>query len=137
MKAIIKSKNIELSEAIKTLIEEKTLKLGKPIKTLEEKGLDNVFIEVSKETRHHKKGDLFKAQFKIHLPGKTIYADSVTENLTVSIGDAKEKIEAEIKKYKLKKISLARKRERELKKELKISPQAKKQEKGILPEEEL
>lgn len=116
MKIIIKTKNIELTDAIEEFINDKIGSLNKFIKILQEekvergKPLGEFFVEIEKETMHHRKGPFFKAEVKLHLPGKTIVAESENEDLKSSIVEIKDKMQQELKKYKLKNIGLKRKR---------------------------
>ena len=76
MKIIIKTKNIDLTQALKNYIEEKINSLEKFAKDLfGEKYFDNFFgkrkprieawVEIGKETLHHKKGPFFWAECQI------------------------------------------------------------------------
>jgi len=114
MKIIIKTKNIELTEMIEEYINEKIGSLARFIKILQEekvekgKPLGEVFVEIEKETMHHKKGPFFKAKVLINLPRKTIVAEAESEDLSSAIVEVKDEMQQEIKKYKLKKIDLER-----------------------------
>lgn len=108
MKTTIKSKNLEITEEIKEYIEKKTGALEKFItipEGEERKTLKEVIVEVGK-VAGQEKGPVFRAEMQMHLPGKTLYAESTTENLYMSINETKEELEREIKKYKGKKDSL-------------------------------
>lgn len=98
-----KAKNLELTEYWEKVVDEKVGKLEKFAKTLAKDSFE-VFVELSKETNHHKKGDLFVAQASIHLPGKSLVAKARGEDLLKAIGDMKDEMEIEIKKHKTKMI---------------------------------
>lgn len=119
MKINLKATNIELEKNAITYIDEKIKGLAKFLEILKEEGAEKktiaeVWVEVGKETRHHKKGPFFFAEAQLHLPGKSIRARAITDNLKKSVNKVKDELEIEIKKYKLKPADLAKKRKREL-----------------------
>ncbi len=109
MNIIIKTKNFELTGYWEKIINEKVGKLEKFAKTLKKDSME-VFVEVEKETNHHRKGDLFIANIQVPLPGKMLMAISHGEDLNKAIIEAKDELEIEIKKYKLKTIELPRRK---------------------------
>jgi ribosomal subunit interface protein len=123
MKIIIKTKNLELSPSLESYINEKIGSFEKFIKTLqkEEEGktLSEIFVEVEKETRHHRHGEVFVAKAQIMLPGKSLVAEAKGEDLFLAIVEVKDELQQEIKKYKLKKIDLGREGGRKAKDQLK------------------
>ena len=82
MKIIIKSKNFELTAQLESFINKKIGGLTKFLKAFEGhslpvaggRSLFDTFVEVERETMHHRKGDIFKAEAKIYLPGKSLFA---------------------------------------------------------------
>lgn len=138
MKITINATSIELTKDLESFINEKVKLLDKFLdikKGEKRKTLDEVSVEIKKISDHHEKGKVFKAELQIHLPGKTLYAESTTSNLKLSISEAKEELQREIKRYKLKKISVRRRREREVKKETNLAPQARTYRKGRIRDE--
>lgn len=125
MKIITKAKNLELTAAIEKFIDEKISSLKKFINILKRedelgKTLAEVFVEVEKETEHHKKGQIFSCQLEVKLPGKSLVAKSDSDDLYKAIINAKKELEEEIKKYKVKKIDRNRRQQRKSKKELEV-----------------
>ena len=131
MKIIITTKNLELTESIKNFIEEKIGSLKKFITVLNEgaqkkglpasrqgKTLAEAFVEIKKETKHHRKGDVFKAKTEILLPGKKVVAESTGDDLLLAIVEVKDELQQEIKKYKTKAIDFERGKQRKAKKEI-------------------
>lgn len=112
MKIIIRTKNLELTAALKNFIEEKIGSLKKFIEVLKreeaKKTLAEVFFEIEKESKHHNKGQVFRSEARILLPGKKIMAQSAGDDLFLTIVEIKDKLQQEIKKYKSKKIDLSR-----------------------------
>ncbi len=131
MKVIIKTKNIQSDQAIEDFISRKTSGLEKFIEVCHRKDeweeirpSCELFIEIEKETRHHKKGPYFKAAAWVHLPGKTLRAEARSEDLKAAIIEVREEMEQEMKKYKLRKIDLERRGARTIKKRFHLSPDA-------------
>lgn len=123
MKIIIKTKNIEPTESLSDFINEKFISLKKFTDILKReegmcKTLAEVFVEVEKETKHHNKGKVFKAEAEILFPGRKIMAQATGDDLLLTIVEVKDKLQQEIKKYKEKKIALHDKGARKAKKEI-------------------
>ncbi len=121
MRIIIKTKNIEPTEALNNFIEEKFYVLKKFINILKReneigKTLAEVFVELEKETKHHRKGQIFGAKVEVILPGRKLMAQAVGEDLNRTVVKAREELKREINKYKEKMISLGRRRVRQSKK---------------------
>lgn len=113
MKIIIRAKNIKITKELQKFIESRIEGLKRFIKILQKddssisKGgtLAEVFVDIEKETRHHKKGKIFKAEAKMFLPHKKIVAKAEKESVEKAIVRLKDELQQEIKKYKLKNIS--------------------------------
>ncbi len=108
----IKAKNIELTPSIREYAEKKVQALEKHI----EKDADtNIFIEVGKTTKHHKGGDIFRAEIKIMGGGLNQYAVSEKEDLYAAIDIAKDEIIHEIEHEKGKNMKLFRRQQKAMK----------------------
>lgn len=121
MSIIIKTKKIELTADLQEFIEEKIGGLKRFTKILQKKdsfkkGNDSrdFFVEIERTTKHHKKGDIFRAEARVHLPGKTLVAISETDDLKRAIVEVKDELQQEIKKYKLKGTELAIRKQRKI-----------------------
>ncbi|MBI1866445.1 MAG: HPF/RaiA family ribosome-associated protein [Candidatus Staskawiczbacteria bacterium] len=121
MKIIIKTKNLELTENIQKFVEVKIGGLKRFAQVLQgkdgfKKGKDSrdFFVEIGKETNHHKKGNIFRAEARVHLPGKTLVAISEKNDLKQAIVQVKNELQQEIKKYKLKKTELMIRKQRKV-----------------------
>jgi len=108
MKIIIKTKNLELTEGIQNFVEKKIGSIKKFIDILKEdtpekgKTLAEVFVELEKETKHHKKGKIFLAKTQVILPGKSLMVWSRADDLFKAIVGAKDELKIEVEKYKFK-----------------------------------
>jgi putative sigma-54 modulation protein len=98
MEITIKTKNLELTEAIENYVNEKIGSLEKFINV----SPSEISVEIEKETNHHRKGPFFKAEAKIDLPGKTLISVSQKDDLLQAIVEVKDELQQEIKKYKAK-----------------------------------
>ena len=120
MNIIIKTKNLELTKLLRDVVNNKIGGLKKFIKKFK-KGQDilfDTFVEVERESRHHKKGDIFKTEVKIVLLGKNLFAKAHGEDLIKTITNVKKELEKEIKRYKTKIVELPRRKYRKFKKEI-------------------
>jgi ribosomal subunit interface protein len=113
---IIKTKNLELNDRLNSMIKSKIGGLEKFIKVLKE-DFKEVFVEIEKETKHHNKGDIFKAEAIIHLPRKKLVARSKKDDLIKAIMDVQKELELEIRKYKTKLIETPRRQAKKSRKE--------------------
>lgn len=104
MKITIKAKNFELTQGIEEFVGKKISSLEKFIGAFQEE----IFVELEKETKHHKKGDIFLAKIQLAFPGKTLVALSRSDALVKAISKANDEIKLEIEKYKMKKIERIR-----------------------------
>ena len=124
MKIIINTKNLDLTEARKSFTEEKFLGLKKYIDILKGedagKTLAEVFIDLEKETQHHKKGKIFVARAQVRLPGRILTITSREDDLYKAVVLAKDEMKLEIEKYKFKKIDKTRRQQRKAKDQLEI-----------------
>lgn len=115
MKINIKTKNLSLTPSLEEYINEKIGSLEKFITIAE------IFVEVEKETKHHRHGEVFNAEVQILLPGKSLLAKATGEDLLMAIVEVKDQMQQEIKKYKTKKIDAKKTGGRKAKEKLKNS----------------
>lgn len=106
MKINIKATNIGLSDSVREYAEKKIEALEKFLSS-ENEILAN--IEIGKSNKHHKTGDIFKAEVHLKSNGKEFYSVSEKEDLYAAIDDVKEEIMREITSKKKKTISMIRK----------------------------
>jgi len=98
MQLDIKTKDIELTDAIRAAIEERMAKLDTLLERFGE-AVDTE-VEVGKTTAHHAKGPFFRAEVHVRLPGKLVYADAEGEDLYIAVREARDKAERQIVDYK-------------------------------------
>ena len=141
MKIIIKTKHIELSEALRDWINKKLEPLAKFEKIFQEGYHDHFFgkgkprvelwLEVGKTTRHHRKGPFFFAEAQMRFPKKSIRSEAFSKNLRQAITEVKDELQREIKEYREKIRARYKRGAREFKREIKVAEGAKaKRKKG-------
>jgi len=98
MQIDIKATNLELTDAIRSHVENKmndlnaiTARFGEVVRAE---------VEVGKTSRHHQKGDIFRAEVHVRLPGKLIYVEAAHDDLYVAINDAQKEAQRQILAYK-------------------------------------
>jgi putative sigma-54 modulation protein len=100
MKINIKATGLDLTPSIVRYIEEKISSVEKFLVKFGKKSEIEVFFEIARTTKHHRKGEVFRAEANMELPGKVLRADHEDWDVRVAIDKVKDKLQAEIKKYK-------------------------------------
>lgn len=103
MKINIKATNLDLTSALKEYIEEKIGALAKFVKRWDLEGVVEIWLEVGRTTKHHNKGDVFRAEADVRLPGKILRAEEADSDVRVAVDRVRDKLKKEIEKYKAKK----------------------------------
>ena len=112
----IKATNMELTGAITDYVNKRLFGIEKFVKEGEE---IIAYVEVGKTTNHHKRGDIFRAEFNIEISGAKFYTFSEKEDLYNAIEEAKEEIFRQIKNKKDRKQTLFKRGATSLKKMVK------------------
>ena len=115
----IKTKNIELSSAIRSYVEEK---IGSVKKHIHDLNGDAVLadVEVGKTTDHHNKGELFRAEVNLEVGGKLYRAEATVDDLYAAIDDVKDELIREVRTSSERKETLFRRGGRAIKNFLKF-----------------
>lgn len=131
MKINIKATNLDLTPAIKQYIEEK---IGGLEKLLSSKSTDwepsvgrptvEAFVEISRTTKHHHKGPVFRAEINVPMPGqgKVLRAEAEQWDIRVAIDQIKDEIQIELKKYNKSHAAKFKRGSRMIKNLLRFSP---------------
>lgn len=109
---------MEITDAIRDYAEKK---LGELDKYIPEGTLSEIQVELQKTTDHHRKGDLFKVEANVILPGKKIRGESKEEDLYAAIDLLKDELKRDLRKYKDRQHDLQIRGGRSLKKRLSLS----------------
>jgi ribosomal subunit interface protein len=102
MRLNIKAIGFSITPSIKNYAESRILSLDKFIKRFEKGGKIMVLIELIRTTYHHRKGIVYKAVADIRLPKKVLEASAEDIDLRAAVDSMKNKLKAEIEKYKSK-----------------------------------
>jgi len=115
MKINIKATNIELNDSLRFWVQEKIGELEKFLGVFGPEDLivgekENIefWVEIGKTTKHHLKGDVFRAEVQLYLPRKSLRVVTTNSDLRTAINEAKDELQREIKKYKEKRLGKAR-----------------------------
>ncbi|MBM3281573.1 MAG: ribosome-associated translation inhibitor RaiA [Candidatus Harrisonbacteria bacterium] len=100
MKIIVRATNIELTEPLKEYINMRIEPLSKFLGKMDLEGAVEAQVEVGRMTHHHHKGDVFRAEVNLHLPKKSLRAESETYDARVAIDNVRDTLAREIKEYK-------------------------------------
>lgn len=100
MKITIKATRLDLTPSIKTYIQTKIGSLDKFLKSLEMRGDVEVWLEIGRTTAHHHKGNVFRAEADVRLPGRILRADYEDKNIRTAIDKIRNTLHSEIEKYK-------------------------------------
>lgn len=105
----IKSTKIELTPSLKKYIETKVLSLEKILSRLEKNDGVEVVVEVGRTTKHHKTGNVYRAEININFQNNVLRAEHIGDDLHAAIDFAKDKIKLIITEFKDKFIERTRK----------------------------
>lgn len=89
----LKGTNMELTPAIKEYAEQKLMSLQKLTEKYEP---CDVAVELGMTSKHHQKGDIFFAEFHMVIPGASLQARTVKDDLYAAIDLAKDELKRQI-----------------------------------------
>lgn len=89
--------NMELTEAIHSFVREKLSSLEK---MCESYSPCDVSVEVGKTTNGQQKGDIWRAELRMSIPGKTFHVERTTDDLYAAIDLAKDALKQQLSDYK-------------------------------------
>ncbi len=94
----IKGTNIELTDAIKDAVESELATLDALCERWGE--AVSADVEVGKTSEHHHKGEIFRAEVNLQIPGKLLRAEDENEDLYVAIKNVADTLQRELVKEK-------------------------------------
>lgn len=98
MRTDIKATLIELTDAIREFVQKKMDALDAPAARFG--SAVRAKVEVGKTTKHHKNGDVFRAEVRLDLPGLKVYAEEIGDDLYVVMNDAYKEARRQMISYK-------------------------------------
>jgi putative sigma-54 modulation protein len=108
----IKATGIELTEAIRNYAEKKISSVEKYISNAESVATQ---VEVGKTTKHHKSGEVFRAEVRMNGGGLNIYASKESEDLYAAIDLVEDEVSRKIISTKGRHIRMLRQGQRAVK----------------------
>jgi len=123
MKLKIRTKNLNLEPDLKNYVNEK---IGETLEKLliKEKSPVEAGVELIRVTRHHQKGLVFRTEVNLVLHGHKIIAEAGAFSIKEAIDQVKDELEIEIKRHWGRERDLTIRKDRFLKKLLRLSPLA-------------
>ncbi len=109
----IKATNTSLTSAIEDYVGKKVAMLQKVIS--QEDTSASIYVEIGKTTEHHKSGDVFFAEFNLHIAGKNFYARREAGDIYSAIDIVKDDLVDSIIAHKGKRETLFRRGSQSLK----------------------
>ncbi|MBI3671784.1 ribosome-associated translation inhibitor RaiA [Candidatus Azambacteria bacterium] len=129
MRIDIKATNLELTPSISAYINEKVGSLEKFINVSEdfksgESAPVEAFVEIARTTKHHKHGDVYRAEINLKIKGELLRAEHSDWDMRVALDAAKDLMERQLTEGKSKKQTVDKKGARLMKRLMSISPMA-------------
>jgi len=129
MEIKIRTKNMELTGHLKKYVKDKLTKVEKFLPNLlakqekdekkvgeDAKARVNLEIEMEKITRGQNKGDVYRVEAQMFLPGTSLRAEDVSTSPKEAVSEVRYELQRQVKEYKDKQSTLQRKGEIKAKK---------------------
>lgn len=110
MKINIKTIQLDLTPSLQAYAEKKLSPLSKFVKRFDEDGEAEVRLEISRLTKHHKKGEVFSASADLRLPKRILRAESTTSDIYAAVDKVRNELTLEIQKYKTQFLEIKKKK---------------------------
>lgn len=102
MQISLKGTNIQILESTREYVDRKLVRTAE--KFFKDGGdSTSLAIEVERTTKHHKKGDIFRAEANLRMGKISLRAESTADTLNNAIDEVEYELTREIKKFKEKK----------------------------------
>ena len=98
MRIFIKATGLELTEPLKTYIEEKIGGLGRLLGHFEANTI-KVQFEVARSSRHHRRGEVYRAEANMELPQDILRAEGNDTDVRAVVDAVKDKLKREVEAY--------------------------------------
>ncbi len=121
MKITIEGIKLDVTPALTLYIEKKLQPLGGLIGKLEEKGESDIFLEISRTTKHHQKGLVFRAEANLRFGKRLLRAEANGENARSAIDAMKDELRREIVHFKERVVTKARRGDLQVQKGVRLS----------------
>ncbi|MBI4085184.1 MAG: ribosome-associated translation inhibitor RaiA [Candidatus Liptonbacteria bacterium] len=130
MKITMEGVGVDITPSLKSFVKSKLESVAKLMSRFEKKGESEIIVEISKPTKHHHKGEIFRAEGNLKA-GKILFrAEADGESARNAIDILKDELKREIVSFKEKIATLSRRSERSAKKSLRLSEAARFRKRG-------
>lgn len=102
----IKTKNLTLTLGLQETLEKRLNTLARLMPKRDTAVL--LEAELSKTTKHHQSGKVFRAEFNLSIEGEMLRAEAIEETIENAIDHAKNELKGELEKFNSKAKTLAR-----------------------------
>lgn len=129
MQITIKTIDMTLTPSMATYVQKKLANIEQRVRRYEKGGekanLGKVHdpvlarVELIHSTRHHRKGEVFRAQITIHIPRQgSLHAEADAEDLHVAVDRVRDELLGELRSLKERQMAMIKKGGRELKRRI-------------------
>lgn len=125
MRVNIRQKDIEITDSLREYLDMKIVRpVERLIKRAEPEDAVILDIEVARTTRHHHKGEVFRASVTLSLAGKTIRASAEDTDIHAACDALEDELKREITHHKTSSFSVLKRLGRRTKQLIRINPAA-------------
>ena len=96
MKLQLKATNLELTESISTHVRERMASLERMVRRWGDEA--EAYVEVGRTTRHHRHGDVYRAETNLRFPGGRVYVTREAADLHSAIDAMRDEVLQELSK---------------------------------------
>lgn len=100
----LKFTNLESTESLKAYAESKFMVIEKMLKSIDPTNAAILDIELAHTTKHHQKGNIYYAEAKLNIPGKSFYVNEQESDLYAAIDIAKDTLNRAVERFKNQKL---------------------------------
>jgi ribosomal subunit interface protein len=109
MQIIIKSTELELTDALRIYVTEKFSSIEKIIKSFETNGELILKVEIARTTHHHNKGMVFYVECSLPIGDNILRIEQTDQDMHAAIDLAQGRLKEEVEQFKKRKIEKNRK----------------------------
>lgn len=125
MRVTIRQNKIKITPALSKYIE---MKVVRPVRRFLKETADSALpifdLEFGRTTRHHKKGNVYRAEANLHIGKRVFRAEAEAQDIRAACDILEEELKRELRSFKGKVSAVARRQERRTKRELRLDPAA-------------
>ena len=100
MEIRIQGTQLDLTPSLKEYTQSKLEGVARLVDSIDADGGVILDVEIERTTHHHRKGDVYRAEMNLKVPGKLLRAEETAEDVHQAIVEVINELEREVKKYK-------------------------------------